>query len=147
MKNLKVLGIAVLVLLTAFSLIGCKDPDSDPESMTFEDTNKEFTINENFEFKVTFKNNYMVFQAGQKVSGEIINRNSNNWKNDFTGTAHSMSSDNSMVNSLLGSMDLKISLDYDTNTVTVSFPDASQDPSNPNTQAQAMMGGTYTKKN
>jgi len=136
MKNLKVLGISVLVLLTAFSLIGCKDPDSDPESMTFvnEISGNEFMINEKFEFKAKVT-------GGIEVSGKIKGV-STSWKSDFTGTAYSMSSPNEFVNGMIAMLEMEITLNYVGDDVTVSFSST-----NPMAiTAAAMMAGTYTKK-
>ena len=53
MKKFNFLGVLAIVLLFAFT--GCSDSDPAPESLTFENDDVEFKIDENKDFNVRFK--------------------------------------------------------------------------------------------
>jgi hypothetical protein len=151
MKKLKLLTIAVLVFLLA-ALTGCSN-DVETLSMTFVDIlnspAKEFTIDSNFAFKVTFISPNAVEQAytiqeGDIITGKITEADAA-WNNNLTGVAAKMTSTNTTLNSIVPVLEIAISLTYtksgeEITAVTVNFPD------NGFTQAETMMGGTYLRK-
>ena len=151
MRKFRFFGIAVLVLSMLFAVIGCKKDPDPPASMKFkmDDNSAEFTIDENFEFNVKFLVDGGfggIISAGETVSGKIKNASPNTWNSTFQGIAYSMSSDNSLVDFGVSTMEIKIQLIYTGNTLVVNFPDMTMDPSDPNTQAYGLMGGSYTKQ-
>ena len=154
MKFFRVFAVTALVLPFLFISIGCThDPDPvSPASMKFEkeDHSAEFTINEKFEFNVKFLEDGGfgdIIRTGNTVSGKIKNASPGTWNADFEGTAYSMSSNNFVVNAGVGAMEIKISLTYEDNKLSVEFPDKNtSDPTDPSFQAHMLMGGKYTKK-
>lgn len=151
MKNLKIIGIAALILPLMFTLISCNENGNDPDSMTFENEEARFTINENFEFEVVFLADIMngMLSKGQWVRGKVGEPTSSTWVENFTGEAHSMTT-NSDFSTMMGTMKVSISLVYvkegnNITSVNVIFPNAATNPLIDG-MAQQMMGGTYERK-
>jgi hypothetical protein len=153
MKKIFLFGALALVL--AFGFTGCPEGDDDSAaSMTFVDNlanpAKEFTIDSNFNFKVTFiapnaTETAMTINPNDRITGKITGANAA-WNKDLTGEAARMSSTNDFLRPVLESLDgqVGIVLDYEgedkITAVTVDFtgPLASQ--------AQLIMGATYSRK-
>lgn len=116
MKRIKVLGIAAFVLLLLCVFAGCSDESSSPAKMVFSDNTKEFTIDEDLGFSVSFKpgcppltfpnpmdpsKNIEIILENKKVSGTINSQNK--WDNDtVTGTIKTIDSNDPAVKGGLG---------------------------------------------
>ena len=154
---MKKIGMTVLVVLLLCVLTGCAAENSEetPESMTFADNSansaKEFTIDSNFNFKVTFIfpddiELIMQINPGDVISGKITGA-TGAWNSDLTGVATQMSSTSSFINAGVKDLPVEISLTYiksgdAISAVTVAFPEESFIGQT----AQQLMGKTYVKK-
>jgi len=154
MKKIGMMALAVLLLCV---LTGCPADDGGktPASMTFVDNldspAKEFIIDENSNFKVTFINpgpleTGMTIQQGDVISGKIIDADAA-WNSNLIGEATQMSSTNDTINGAVNNLKIAISLTYTKNgdvitDVMVVFPGTD----GVSYQAQMLMGATYIKK-
>ncbi|MDR2576359.1 MAG: hypothetical protein LBC52_07965 [Treponema sp.] len=155
---MKKIGMTAFAILLLCVLTGCPTDDGGktPASMTFVDNinnpAKEFIIDENLGFKVTFikpdsMEQAMSIQPSEVISGKITEADAA-WNTNLTGTATQMISTNEMINSVVTSLPpIAISLAYKKSgdaitEVTVAFP---KDDSL-SQQAQLLMGKTYFKK-
>jgi hypothetical protein len=158
MKKFSILGIMALVALLLCVLSGCpaEDEEKTPASMIFVDDldnpAKQFTIDENFNFKVTFINPNAMEAAMQLNPGEVISGKIKEadaaWNSDLTGLATSMSSTNSTINPVVGDIGpIAVSFVYTKEGsaitgVTLAF--LGEDAMS--LMAQMLMGATYLKK-
>jgi hypothetical protein len=142
-----------------YNSIVCKDRDikssAEETVMTFVDDldnpTKEFILDVDFKFKVTFispspTEQTMSIKAGDEVSGRITETDGAAWNSTLTGMATKMTSTNSIINISVKSIDMVIELTYTEkdgviDTVTVNFPGTGLPQ-----QAQALMGRTYIRK-
>ena len=160
--KMKIFGITALVCV--FILTGCPTED-DPASMTFfryavdpsDAIGKEFTINEDLEFTVNFLiiapspsvESLSGLKPGDTVSGKIIDilePSNARWDGNFTGEAGQMSSSNTTINGMLGTLNVPLSLTYEKtdgviNAVTLAFGNHSLAAA-----AQDLLGGTFIRK-
>ena len=146
--------IATMVLVLALFMGGCStDSSSPPASMKFGDASKEFSINENFEFQVTFKTpttamEMIPISAGNWVKGKILNP-TGKWNEAFTGTVNNLDSNNTALKMgvalINGNIDASVS--YTGNPITSSTLTFSGVGANAGTAGLAteFMGGTYPK--
>jgi len=151
MNKLRILSMTAIAILLVYVMAGCTvDAEKTPSSMTFmdEDGTKEFTIDSNYNFKVTFINPTDVEQLiqikeGTVVKGKITDAKTA-WDSDLTGTATKMSSTNGLIDSIVGTIDMEISLDYTINeegAITAVTPEFTGNEYA--SQAQLLMGKTY----
>ena len=160
---------AIYILSLLCILTGCPTdtPEPDPEptkSMTFIDdlTNpsKEFLIDENLYFKVTFLSlgdldpedletlQQFGLRVGLEVWGNVFDTE-DSWVSDtITGKAREMRSNSEEYTTLLGDLDLDMKFTYNWDKgeiieVVVSFPKADEDYFSK--LSQILMGGTYTR--
>ena len=164
-------GIAIFLFF--FALSACSNDSESklqPASITFvdsiDDTSKEFTINEKFEFKVKFVKvetgsfeEVFFIKPGDIVSGKIVNPSGTWTSSPISGTAKNLGSPNNKdLNDPLSSLNklgifVNIILTYnkigdEINSVTVGFPDPGDDYEEVQMIAQMseeLMGGTYYK--
>jgi len=150
MKKANVLMTAAFVIALCV-LSGC-ETDVKPQGMTFVDdidnTVKEFTIYEDFSFKVKFLEDVLIIGKDEEVTGKITNalkpgtNEKAKYNDSLTGSATKMSSSNDDIKELLKGISIAISLTYtdDGNKITLQFISGDFSDS-----AQILMGGTYTK--
>ena len=135
MKKFKFLGVLAIVLLFAFT--GCSS-DSDPESLTFANTEVEFKIDENLDFSVRFLTADSSVDLGSgpipitkyaTISGSILSAD-NKWNDpEIEGEVSKIESKEPAFEATLplavGQL-IKLAYDYDTNDaitqIQVDFP-------------------------
>jgi hypothetical protein len=158
---MKKIGMTAFAILLLCVLTGCPTDDGGkgggktPASMTFVDNldnpAKEFTIDENLGFKVTFINpgpteTGLTIQQGDSISGKITQTDTA-WNNDLTGVAEQMTAKNPTFAGAMPGIKVTISLTYtkveDVITdVTLVF----QGDDTIGLIAGQLMGGTYYLK-
>ena len=120
---MKKIGITALAALLLCVLAGCPTDDGGknggktPASMSFVDNGatKEFTIDENLNFKVVFINPEGMASAfvekGDVITGKITQTEAA-WNNSLTGVAEQMTATNPTFASVMPAIKVTISLKY-----------------------------------
>ena len=153
---MKKIGMTALAALLLCVLTGCPNDDGGktPESMTFVDNlaapAKEFTIDSNLNFKVTFINpgpteSGLLIQPGDVISGKITEADAA-WNNDLTGVAEQMTAANPNFADVMPAIKVTITLTYTKveGVITDIFVNLQGD--GVAAIADTLMGGTYHKK-
>lgn len=153
MKKIVITALAVLLLCV---LAGCpaEDEGKTPASMTFVDNldtpNKEFTIDENLNFKVKFINPSLIelnllIRQGDIISGKITEADAA-WDNNLTGEAEQMAATNPTFADVMPTIKVAISLTYTKAEGVISDVTVELQGDGVAVIAQTLMGGTYYRK-
>jgi hypothetical protein len=153
---MKKIGMTAFAILLLCVLTGCPTDDGGktPASMTFVDNldnpAKEFTIDENLDFKVTFINpgeteTGLTIRQGDIISGKIT-QTETAWNNDLTGVAEQMTATNPTFAGAMPAIKVTISLTY--TKVEGEITDVTVELQGEGVAAIAntLMGGIYYKK-
>jgi hypothetical protein len=153
---MKKIGMTAFAILLLCVLTGCPTDDGGktPASMTFvdniNDPAKEFIIDENLDFKVTFINpgpteTGLTIQKGDIISGKITQTDTA-WNNDLTGVAEQMTTKNPVIAGAMPEIKVAISLAYTKVEGEITGVTVELQGDGVAAIANTLMGGIYYKK-
>jgi len=155
---MKKIGLTALIALLLCVLAGCPNDDGGknggktPASMTFVDNPdnpaREFTIDENLNFKVNFiqpEGMALAYglEKGDVISGKITDTGGAAWNSDLTGVAEQMTATNPTFAGAMPGIKVTISLTYTKVEDVITAVNMELKGEDVAAIADMLMGGTY----